>query len=98
MMRFFFLLADTAKVDPGSVGVPSVKDPNSVINGVLTTVYTWAGIICVLVIIVAGIMYTTSAGDPSQTKRAKNAIIAAVVGVIMIISAFVITQFVIGRL
>jgi Ni,Fe-hydrogenase I cytochrome b subunit len=97
-MRLFLLLADTSKVDPNSVGVPTVKDPNSVINGILTAVYTWAGIICVLIIIIAGYLYVTSAGDPSQTKRAKNAILSACVGVVVVMMAFVITQFVIGRL
>lgn len=86
-----------AKVDAGSVGVPKVTDPNSVLNGVLGMVYALAGIVCVLVIIVAGYFYVTSAGNLSQTKRAKDAIIGAVVGLVVVIMAFTITQFVIGR-
>jgi len=97
-MSLVRLLAATTKVDPNSVGVPVVNDPNKVIAGVLTTVYTWAGIICVLIIIIGGYLYTTSAGDASQTKRGKNAILGACIGLVMIMMAFVITQFVIGRL
>jgi hypothetical protein len=86
------------KINPCEIGINSpVKDANGAVASILTTVYTWAGIICVIVIIVAGFLYVTSAANPSTTKRAKEAIIGAVVGIVIIIMAFTITQFVIGR-
>ncbi len=96
MKQFLLLAAD--KVKPDEIGYhPTATDPNSTIGAVLTVVYTWAGIICVIVIIIAGILYTTSAANPSHTKRAREAIIYAFVGIIVILMAFVITQFVLGR-
>ncbi len=92
------LIVAADKIDPGTIGVPAVKDANSVLNNVLNTVYTWAGIICVLIIVIAGILYTTSAADAAQVKRAKNAIIYSVVGLIVVVMAFAITQFVLGRI
>jgi hypothetical protein len=86
-----------AKIDANSIGVPKVTDPGSVLNNTLSVVYSLAGIVCVLVIIVAAYFYVTSAGNLSQTKRAQDAIIGAVVGIIVVIMAFTITQFVIGR-
>lgn len=85
------------KINPGDIGVPRVTNADAVVGNILTTVYMVAGIVCVLVIIVAGILYTTSSADASQVKRAKNAIIGAVVGIVIIASAFIITQFVLGR-
>ena len=70
---------------------------DSVLTGVLSAVYTWAGIACVIVIVIAGYYYVFSQGNSSNISRAKNAILAAVVGLIVILSAFVITQFVLGR-
>ena len=96
--RFIIWLAASEQIDPGSVGVPVVKDANSVLTNVLNTVYLWAGIVCVLVIIIGGYLYTTSAGDASQTKRGKNAVLGASIGVVVVMMAFVITQFVIGSL
>lgn len=96
--RLFLWLAASEHIDPNSVGVPVVKDANSVLNSVLSTVYFWAGIICVLVIVIGGYLYTTSAGDPSQTKRGKNAILGASIGLVVIMLAFTITQITIGSL
>lgn len=74
-----------------------VTGENNLINGILTTTYLWGGIICVIIIIVAGVLYTVSAGDAGKVKRAKDAIVGAVVGLVVIAFAFVITQFVLGR-
>lgn len=64
---------------------------------VLYLVYTWAGIIGVVVIIIAGYLFTTARGDPTQMKRSKDAVRGAVVGLVIVSIAFVITRFVIGR-
>lgn len=85
-------------IDPNQIGIyDPVTDPNLVVSGVLNTVYLWAGIVCIVVIIVAGYLYTTANATPQRIKRAKDAIISAVIGLIIIIMAFAITQFVIGR-
>ncbi|HMH70198.1 MAG TPA: hypothetical protein VK502_02270 [Candidatus Saccharimonadales bacterium] len=87
----------TEKIDAGSIGIPVTNADNS-LAGILTTIYTWAGIICVVVIIIAGFFYTTSNSDASQIKRAKDAIVGSCIGLIIILMAFVITQFVIGSI
>lgn len=85
-------------ISPGDIGLNNpATDPNVVIGNVLNTVYLWAGIIAVIVVIVAGIFYSISSGNPTQTNRAREAIIYAVVGLVFIMMAFVITQFVLGR-
>ena len=66
--------------------------------GVTNAVFAWSGIICVVVIVVAGIMYVLSAGDPGKVGRAKQAITYAVVGLIIIASAFGIVRFILGGL
>jgi Ni,Fe-hydrogenase I cytochrome b subunit len=93
-----FLLFAIDKITPDEIGLKNpTTDPNATLSAVLTTVYTWAGILCVLAIIIAGLFYTTSTANPSHTKRAREAIIYSVVGLVVIIMAFVITQFVLGR-
>ena len=86
------------QIDPGQIGVNNpVKDPNAVLANILTTVYAWAGIICVLIIVIGGYIYVTANANPQRIKRGKDAILYAVVGLVFIIMAFVITQFVLGR-
>ena len=59
----------------------------------------WAiGIIAVIMIIVGGIMYATSMGDPGKAKKAKDAIMYGIVGLVIALLAFAIVRFVTGVL
>lgn len=69
----------------------------AVINNILNTIYFVSGVIAVVMIIVAGFHYVTSAGDSAKITKAKNTITYAVVGIVVILLAFAITWFVIGR-
>lgn len=80
----------------GNVDIPKT-DASTVLDGVLSVVYVAAGIVCVIVIIVAGIMYSTSEGDSGKTASAKNAIAYAIVGLVLIFMAFLITGFITRR-
>jgi glucose uptake protein GlcU len=53
------------------------------------------GVIAVIAIIMGGIRYTTSNGDASQTKAAKDTILYAVVGLIVAIMAYAVVSWVI---
>lgn len=92
MNHLVYLAALTAN----EAGVEKI-DANSVVNGVLNTVYFSAGIIAVIVIIVSGIFYSISQGDSSKIQRAKDGILYAVVGLVIVLLAFVLTNYVIGK-
>ena len=92
------LAALDAKISPSEVkGLPTGVTADGVVSGVLTTVYVAGGIVAVIIMVVAGLLYVTSNGDPTKTKRAREAIIYAGVGIVVILMAFVITNFVIGK-
>ena len=93
-MSFIDLFA--AKIDANSAGIPKISD-TGLLSGVLGTVYWAAGVVAVIVIIIGGILYATSDGDPSKVKRAKDSIVYAIAGLVIVLMAFLITQFVIGR-
>lgn len=67
------------------------------IAGILGTVYLIAGVVAVVAIIIGGVRYIASNGDSSQIQAAKNTIMYAVVGLIVVILAAVITRFVIDN-
>jgi len=99
MRPVYWLVAATEKIDPGSIGLSSPqKDANQALDSILTTVYAWAGVICIIVIIIAGYYYTNSSGDPAGVNRAKQAIVGSVAGLVIIIMAFAVTQFALGRI
>lgn len=73
------------------------EDAQNRVATILGTVFLWAGIIAVIVIVIGGVLYVTSQGDPQKTARAKNTILFAVIGLIVAISAFAIVQFILSR-
>ncbi|MDB5165236.1 MAG: hypothetical protein JWM00_126 [Candidatus Saccharibacteria bacterium] len=83
-------------IDPDTINVPAVK-ADELLPGILSTVYFAAGAAAIIVIVIAGIFYSISQGQPDKIKRAKEAILYSVVGLVVIMVAFVITNFIAGR-
>jgi type IV secretory pathway VirB2 component (pilin) len=79
-----------------SYGVQEINS-DDLLRNVINLVYYVAGIVAVIVIIIAGIMYSTSVGDSGRITRAKNMILYSVIGLVILIAAFAITQFVMDR-
>lgn len=75
-------------------GAPTNVGSNQ-IESLLMTVYVIAGIVAVIAIVIGGVRYTTSGGDPSGVKAAKDTVLYAVVGLVVVIMAAAITDFVI---
>lgn len=95
---FDILRTVAALIDHGEIGFDGPTSDSGVVSGILNAVYFWGGAIAVIVIIVAGFMYTTSAGDPNQAKKAKDAILGACIGLAVVLVAYAITAFVTGAL
>ena len=90
-------LLSQLKVSPSDIGyTPGVTEESEGLTYILNAIYMWAGIVAVIVIIIAGYLFVTSRGDATQMKRSKDAIRAAVIGLVIVMMAFVITRFVIG--
>lgn len=94
MNRIFAAIIDAGGRD--GIGFTGITSEGNFLSNLLNTVYFWAGIIAVIVIVVAGFIYVTSQGEASKVAQAKNAILGSVIGLIVIALAFVITNFVIG--
>lgn len=87
--------------DPLVCGTPGSDEELRLIatvKNILDTVYLWIGIVTVVFIIVGGISYMTSSGDPQKIERAKKTIIYSICGLIVTLAAFAITSFAIGAL
>lgn len=73
----------------------SAADQNqidAIFNGALMI----AGAICILFIIIGALRYTTSQGNSDATRSGREMLIYAVVGLVIIMLAFIIVQLVIG--
>ena len=74
------------------------QDMISTVGKVLTAVYGMVGILAVVMIIVGGVKYMTSEGDPGKIQSAKNTIMYSVIGLVITLLAFAITNFILGAL
>ena len=70
----------------------------SMVSPIISTLLYIIGIVAVVMIIIGGIMYTTSAGDPGKTKKAKDTILYSVIGLVVAVLAYAIVEFVVSRL
>ena len=70
----------------------------SLLETVINLIALIAGVAAVIVIIVAGFQFVTAAGDSAKIKNARNAIIYAIIGLVVIALARVIIGFVLTRL
>lgn len=68
------------------------------IGGLINTLFIVAGAVAVIIIIIGGIRYITSTGDASRIKSAKDTILYAVLGLIVVVLARAIVGFVIGHI
>ncbi|PID33191.1 hypothetical protein CR969_02110 [Candidatus Saccharibacteria bacterium] len=100
-MNWLYVFADAVnkKVlgDPTDIGIPNKPADYSDLAAILNVVYSIAGVIAVVMIIIASISYTTSGGDSNKLTSAKNTILYAVIGLALIMLAFGITNYVTGR-
>lgn len=96
LYQFAAKIPVSGSVDEKSINIPTVKANNATVESILNTVYLWAGIIAVLIIVIAGYIFVLSRGDAQQVAKARNAIIAASSGLIIVVFAFAITRFILG--
>ena len=72
----------------------TLDDLGCFIGGLVTVLLLFAQIIAVIWIIVSGIQYISSLGDPEKMAGAKKALLWAVVGLIISMCAYAIIKFV----
>ena len=67
---------------------------DTLIKTLVNTLLFVVGLLSVVMIIFAGILYTTSAGDASKVTRAKNTLTYSIVGLLLAFLAFAIVNWV----
>lgn len=69
--------------------IPTIQVIINVILGVL-------GLVSVVFIILGGITYVTSSGDPGKIKKAKDTILYGIIGLVVALLAYAIVNFVLS--
>jgi cytochrome bd-type quinol oxidase subunit 2 len=69
----------------------------TVIKTVINLLSLIVGIVAVIMIIIGGLKYITSSGDSNNVTSAKNTILYAVIGLVIVVLAQVIVRFVLDK-
>ncbi len=85
----------TTPVAPGAL--PQLTPNSSNIRNILSIVFGIIGSLAVLMMVISGLKYITSAGDAQKISEAKNSILYALIGLITAILAEAIVAYVIKR-
>lgn len=78
--------------------LPHSSTDSSQIKTILDMLFAIIGAISLLIITLAGFRYIVSRGESAEIAGAKNAIIYALIGLVVAILAFTIVNFVVGSL
>lgn len=76
--------------------LPVVDASNTTLQSVLGVIFGVIAAVAVIIIVIQGIRFVLSGGDPQKAADARKGIIYAVVGLGVAISAELIVRFVIG--
>lgn len=81
----------------GSEGAGYQQDValESVIGQIITGLLSLIGIILILYVIYGGILYMSARGNEEQAKKATSIITRAIIGLIIVLTAYAITYFII---
>lgn len=74
------------------------QDPRETIANVIKIALSFLGIVAVVIVLWGGVLWMTAAGNEEKVGQAKKVLFSGLIGLIIILSAFAVTQFVINQL
>lgn len=95
MTPYLFRFAELFNPDDTKIPKP-IPDSNTV-QIALNFFFGLIGVVAVLIITIAGFQYVISRGDPQKTAKAKDAILYAVIGLVVAILGGAIVNLVIKK-
>lgn len=96
MLKFLNTIAGF--IDNTQVNAPQQSLENSDIQSVLQLVFGLSGAVALLIMVVSGLRFVFSQGDPNSITKARNSLIYALIGLVICSAGFSIVTFVLGRI
>ncbi len=74
------------------------QDVRSTVSGIIRAFMGLLGIVAVVIILLGGFKWMTAAGNEEKVAEAKKLIVSGIIGLVIILSAYAIAQFVVGSI
>lgn len=85
----------------GGKAYGAAHDPDALpkmVGRIIKIVLGFLGVILIVIVIYAGFLWMTAGGEPAETKKAREWLTNAIIGLAIILSAYAITDFIITKL
>lgn len=93
-----FVQDTTGKIQKRAIGTDVVQPLPTIIGNIVNIILSFLGVLLLIYLIYAGFLWMTSGGDSKKADTAKTYIQNAVIGLIIILASFAISNFVITNL
>ncbi|MGH7156729.1 MAG: pilin [Candidatus Saccharimonadales bacterium] len=81
----------------GDCNTKPTGDLNTTVKDIVTVLSVLVGVAAVIMIIIAGLRYVTSAGSAEGAKSARNMLLYAIIGLVIVALAQIIVHFVLNQ-
>jgi cbb3-type cytochrome oxidase subunit 3 len=81
-----------------AVGSSSEAFLSTRVGSIIGTLLSFLGVIFMVLVIYAGVLWMTARGAEAQVDKAKDILVNAIIGLILVLAAYAITAFVGGQL
>lgn len=74
------------------------RDPRSVVGSIINMALGFLGVIAVVIILAGGFKWMTAGGNEDKVSEAKKLLGAGVIGLVIILAAWAVANFIIGSI
>lgn len=82
----------------GAAGIDTTQTLQTTIGLIINVLLGFLGVIFLVLTIYAGFLWMTAGGNADQVEKAKKMLIQAIIGLVILLSAYAISNFVIGAI
>ncbi len=82
----------------GSAGITTSKTLPQIIGQIINIVLSFLGMVFLILVLYAGFLWMTAQGEAKNVDKAKSILSQSIIGLIVIVAGFAISNFVLGSL
>ena len=82
----------------GSASFFGTKEPALIVSTLIAALLSFLGVIFLILLIYGGYLWMTDRGEEKQVTKAKSIIKNALIGLVIVLAAYAITSFVMGKI
>jgi hypothetical protein len=91
-------ITENPNINSCNSGPNGVDDVNRILRRIVNFLSALVGVVAVIMIIVGGFRYITSGGNDTSVTSAKNTILYAIIGLVIVALAQVLVRFVLDKI